>query len=630
MTHTIDNQIIEGLADIGRYRVQCTIQATANSILNLSVSSTGYILFTGSVAGQILKLGDASTYQIGHTYLIHNSSTQNVVIQNNAGTAILTLLPNNRTNIVLEINTTAEGTWRYNRTSNVGAITLAEGQVAFGDTDGSVVGSNNLFWDNVNNHIGIGTNTPESQLHVLDDSGANLIFQLANNSLGESAFFECRKARGTNASKIAVTTDDKLGGWGGFGWSGTQSLLSTYMNFYAERPFTATSAPGYFSVFTTPVNSITPVERLRITSAGVVQIGPAGATIANNPLGVGWDVNSFAQVNIQNINAGNTASSDYVATANNGTETTNYIDMGINSSTYSDPTFTINGPYDGYLYTSDGDLAIGCASAKALRFFTGGTLTANERAQISPAGNLLVGTTTDNTLDKIQISRGSSVNFPVMEMFDDFLWTTLGSGTNPYSVVSAVTGSGAAITVETTATNNDYMGMITASTGTTTTGHAVIDFFNSVNKIRIGGRRIFFEARVQIPTLSVAAQTFTVQIGIEDGNAAGLPANGIFFSYTHGTNSGQWVGVSRAGSTSTPINSSVAVVAGQWYELRAEINAARTVIEYYIDGVLIGTNNASNIPGATSGMRPMFQIDKSAGSTARTLLADYMYLKMFR
>ena len=169
-----------------------------------------------------------------------------------------------------------------------------------------------------------------------------------------------------------------------------------------------------------------------------------------------------------------------------------------------------------------------------------------------------------------------------------------------------------------------------APAATTTTGHAVIDFFNSVNKIRIGGRRIFFEARVQIPTLSVAAQTFTVQIGIEDGNAAGLPANGIFFSYTHGTNSGQWVGVSRAGSTSTPINSSVAVVAGQWYELRAEINAARTVIEYYIDGVLIGTNNASNIPGATSGMRPMFQIDKSAGSTARTLLADYMYLKMFR
>ena len=512
MPNTIDTQIVEGLADFGRYRVLPFIQATANSTLTLTVASPGYILFNGTVAGQILKLGDATTYQTGHTYIVHNSSTQNITIQNSAATVVLTLLPNARTTIILENNSTAAGVWRYNKTSISGGVTLSQGQIAYGAPDGSVIGSANLYWDETNHRLGIGTNTPESQLHILDDSGANLIFQQANNSLSESAFFECRKARGTSASPIAVIADDKLGGWGGLGWNGSAYLLSTYMNFFAEGPFTGTSAPSYFSVFTTPVDSISPVERMRISSNG----------------------------------------------------------------------------------------------------------------------NLLIGTTTDNGIDQLQVARGASVNFPMMEMFDDFLWTTLGSGTNPYSVVSAVSGAGASNTVETTATSNDYAGQITASTGTNAAGRATIDFFNSVNKIRVGAKRIMFEGRVEIPTLSATGQVFTVYVGLLDGNASGIPANGIYFTYTHGTNSGAWVGNCTSGSTNSPINSAVTVVANTWYELRAEINAAGTVVEFYIDGVLIGTNNASNIPAATAGMRPAFKIEKSAGGTARTLTADYMYLKMFR
>jgi hypothetical protein len=154
-----------------------------------------------------------------------------------------------------------------NTTINTG-VTLATGQIGFGSGSNQIIGDNELFWDNTNKRIGIGTNTPESQWHIVDDTGSNMIFEQANNSLGESAFFECRKASGTIASKLAVTTDDKLGGWGGLGWTGTQYLLSTYMSFSAEGPFTNTSAPGYFSVFTTPSGSTTPVERFRINSAG--------------------------------------------------------------------------------------------------------------------------------------------------------------------------------------------------------------------------------------------------------------------------------------------------------------------------------------------------------------------------
>lgn len=70
------------------------------------------------------------------------------------------------------------------------------------------------------------------------------------------------------------------------------------------------------------------------------------------------NTNSYAQLNIQNSNAGTAASSDVVATANNGTETVNYIDMGINSSAYS-ATGVLGGANNAYLYATGNDFVIG-------------------------------------------------------------------------------------------------------------------------------------------------------------------------------------------------------------------------------------------------------------------------------
>jgi hypothetical protein len=43
----------------------------------------------------------------------------------------------------------------------------------------------------------------------------------------------------------------------------------------------------------------------------------------------------YTQVNVKNINSGNNASTDFVATADNGNEGVHYVNMGINSSTYT-------------------------------------------------------------------------------------------------------------------------------------------------------------------------------------------------------------------------------------------------------------------------------------------------------
>jgi hypothetical protein len=139
-----------------------------------------------------------------------------------------------------------------------------------------------------------------------------------------------------------------------------------------------------------------------LSPTGVLQIGDAGASFPNALALFYSNVNSYSQLVAQNNNAGILASTDFVATANNGSDTANYIDMGINSSLYSDVTYSIVGPNDGYLYVNGsvtgGDLAIGTVfPSHAIKFFQDGTTAADEVARFAPtSNNFLVGTTVDS------------------------------------------------------------------------------------------------------------------------------------------------------------------------------------------------------------------------------------------
>jgi hypothetical protein len=132
-------------------------------------------------------------------------------------------------------------------------------------------------------------------------------------------------------------------------------------------------------------------------SALTVNNGGTGTPLANSVASFFGNVNSFSQINYQNLNAGTSASTDFVATADNGTDSTNFVNFGINSSTYNLGTFTITGANDGYMFSQSSNLAVGTgAAATSVKFFQGGTLAANEVARFAPTtNNLLVGTTSD-------------------------------------------------------------------------------------------------------------------------------------------------------------------------------------------------------------------------------------------
>jgi hypothetical protein len=118
------------------------------------------------------------------------------------------------------------------------------------------------------------------------------------------------------------------------------------------------------------------------------------------------NVNSYAQVNQQNISSGNAASTDYVATADNGSDTTFYIDMGITSSNHANSYFfgdttTVN---DGYLFVAGNNqagpgssgvanLLIGSTNGN-IKLFVGNTAQANVIQTISSTGVFVNGNVT--------------------------------------------------------------------------------------------------------------------------------------------------------------------------------------------------------------------------------------------
>jgi len=109
--------------------------------------------------------------------------------------------------------------------------------------------------------------------------------------------------------------------------------------------------------------------------------------------------NSYSQINSQNTTSGNQSTTDYVATADNGDNTTNYIDLGIAGGAY-DGTVPSNSlgtslyPNDGYVYVqgstpgvAGGNLVLGTTvPGTGIRFLAGGINSANIAVAINNPG----------------------------------------------------------------------------------------------------------------------------------------------------------------------------------------------------------------------------------------------------
>jgi len=155
--------------------------------------------------------------------------------------------------------------------------------------------------------------------------------------------------------------------------------------------FTLRQSDGNVAIGTTTFDATNP-EKLLVD---------CGTTTSVNAIYAKGSINSYLQFNIQNLSNGNQGSSDIVATANNGTETTNFMDVGINGSGYvyqnGNPIET-GKANDCYLLASGNDLYIVNNNPnKDMLFLVGGTDTTKQRMRIKNNGNVTIGYSASTT-----------------------------------------------------------------------------------------------------------------------------------------------------------------------------------------------------------------------------------------
>jgi len=134
---------------------------------------------------------------------------------------------------------------------------------------------------------------------------------------------------------------------------------------------------------------------------------------------------------------------------------------------------------------------------------------------------------------------------------------------------------------------------------------------------------------IKLPILSDGTDGYKVFVGYYDTSGLDVSGEGIYFTYTHSENSGNWTIVtSESDASSTSADSGVAATI-DWVDLTYVVNAAATSVEFFIDGVSVGSI-ATTIPTYSGGdlCSPWFGLIKTLGTSQRSIYIDAFYQKI--
>ena len=264
-----------------------------------------------------------------------------------------------------------------------------DGSILFVGNSGQLTQNNaNFFWNNTNNYLRLAAGGSAPFSMGVDTTDSNKFKIYAGTGISGTSQFSIDTSGVTTIANLQMGATSFPADAGAVSWM--------------DLPVVS-AANNTVESYTAQIGG-TPLLTVYAQSAGSGAIKNPGVVIGgttpvtNSILSMTGTSTSWLQANIQNTSNGTSSSSDYVATADTGTDTTNYIDMGINSSTYSDSSYTIGGALSGYLYTNGGDLTIGTQTANVIKFHTGGTLAANERMRIDANGYVNIGTSGQTAL----------------------------------------------------------------------------------------------------------------------------------------------------------------------------------------------------------------------------------------
>ena len=124
--------------------------------------------------------------------------------------------------------------------------------------------------------VGIGV-APSENLDVAAN-GRTFIQNTRADANVNGPVVSLRKARGTISSPTLLSSADAIGQLQFSGYDGASYQPGVYITALTEGTPAAGSMPGILTINTTPSGSVSPVERMRINSAGEVGIGATTAT----------------------------------------------------------------------------------------------------------------------------------------------------------------------------------------------------------------------------------------------------------------------------------------------------------------------------------------------------------------
>jgi hypothetical protein len=271
-----------------------------------------------------------------------------------------------------------------------------------------------------------------------------------------------------------------------------------------------------------------------------LNVGTAYSGIDYNNAGIQntYNVNSYSQILNQNLSPGTAASTDFVATADNGDDSDYYIDLGINSSGYNgfDPNNAVGTSSlgnDGYLYVQG-----------------------NSTVPTQPGGNLTIATTTPNrTINFAVTSTGNTVATTVGTVRTTG-WTlsNIGTGsiyTNGYFYANGVSiFAGLNSSVATVQTNlNNYESWANANIGGLY--NSIIGANTTIQNLSANIGSYYTWANANVSGLSTSIQTLSANVGAYESfaniwlsnlqaNVSSINANiGSYYTYANATYSTQ-------------------------------------------------------------------------------------------
>jgi len=440
-----------------------------NTVYTQYIDVAGDVDFAGNVivSGNLIVQGD--TIQLGNIV----TDTKTIQLANTAGTTSQA----NGSGITVGANDNI-ATLLYNSTGNVWTTNIGISSV------GNITAP--YFIGNGSQLTGIIEASSNAQI-LFNDNGviagkAGFFFNKNNNVFSvANAIIELAQIATVSSNLVIANT--------------VSSSTGLFGNISANSVFVSNSLTATDSYIT------------RGTFAGDTNTGD-GALYVGSPsfTDLGTDVMAqftgnvvgYAQINLQNYGNSNVSSGDYIITADNGNDTTHFIDMGITGANWdgSQPNSLGNrlGPNDGYLYVQDGDMVIGTSNGtiETWKFDQTGNLTVP--GDILPTGN--------NTQ-----SLGNATN-----QWAD-LW--ISNSTIYMNSVPITLGAGNVLTV-----NGEALLSNDSNTTITTTGNITADYFFG-NGSQLTG----------LSTNSISDGNSSVAIDGVDGNAV---------ITTNGGGGGQW------------------------------------------------------------------------------------------